>query len=106
MEERPWLKKYDPGVPYHIEYPPVPLFYFIEEAARKYPDRPCTIFKGAHVTYAEMNALTDRLAAGLTEMGVKKGDPVGIFMPNSPQFVMAFYAILKAGGVVVATNPL
>ncbi|OGO13372.1 MAG: hypothetical protein A2Y93_01765 [Chloroflexi bacterium RBG_13_68_17] len=106
MEERPWLKHYDPGVPYHIEYPPVPLFYFMEEAARKYPDRPCAIFKGARITYAEMNALTDRLAAGLAELGVKKGDPVGIFMPNSPQFVMAFYAILKAGGVVVATNPL
>jgi len=106
MEERPWLKHYDQGVPYHIDYPPVPLFYFMEEAARKYPDRPCTIFKGAKITYAEMNALTDRLAAGLAELGVKKGDPVGIFMPNSPQFVMAFYAILKAGGVVVATNPL
>jgi long-chain acyl-CoA synthetase len=106
MEERPWLKFYDKGVPYHIEYPPVPLFYFMEEAARKYPDQPCAIFKGAKVTYAEMNALTDRLAAGLVELGVKKGDPVGIFMPNSPQFVMAFYAILKAGGVVVATNPL
>ena len=106
MEERPWLKHYDPGVPYHIEYPPVPLFYFMEEAARKSPDRPCAIFKGARITYAEMNALTDRLAAGLAELGVKKGDPVGIFMPNSPQFVMAFYAILKAGGVVVATNPL
>ena len=106
MEDRPWLKKYDPGVPYHIEYPPVPLFYFMEEAARKYPDRPCTIFKGAKVSYAEMDALTDRLAAGLVELGVKKGDPVGILMPNTPQFVIAFYGILKAGGVVVATNPL
>jgi long-chain acyl-CoA synthetase len=106
MEERPWLKHYDPGVPYHIEYPPVPLFYFLEEAARKYPNQPCAIFKGAKLTYAEMDALTDRLAAGLVDLGVKKGDPVGIFMPNSPQFVMAFYAILKAGAVVVATNPL
>jgi long-chain acyl-CoA synthetase len=106
MEERPWLTHYDAGVPYHIEYPPVPLFYFLEEDARKYPDRPCTIFKGAKVSYAEMNELTDRLAAGLAELGVKKGDPVGILMPNTPQFVLAFYAILKAGGVVVATNPL
>ena len=53
-----------------------------------------------------MNELTDRLAAGLAELGVKKGDRVGIFMPNSPQFVMVYFGILKAGGVVVATNPL
>jgi long-chain acyl-CoA synthetase len=106
MEDRPWLKHYDSGVPYHIEYPPVPLFYFLEESARKYPARACTIFKGAKVTYAEMDELTDRLAAGLAELGVKKGDPVGLLMPNTPQFVLAFYAILKAGGAVVANNPL
>jgi long-chain acyl-CoA synthetase len=53
-----------------------------------------------------MNRITDRLAAGLAKMGVKKGDRVGIFMPNTPQFVMAYFAILKAGGVVVAINPL
>ena len=53
-----------------------------------------------------MNDLTDRLAAGLAEVGIKKGDRVGLFMPNTPQFVMAYFAILKIGGVVVATNPL
>lgn len=106
MTERPWLKHYDPGVPHSIDYPSVPLFYFLEESARKYPDRPCTLFKGATITYAEMNALTDRLAAGLAELGVKKGTPVGLCMANIPQFIIAFYAILKAGGVVVAFNPL
>jgi long-chain acyl-CoA synthetase len=106
MEERPWLKHYDEGVPHHIDYPEIPLFALLEEAARKYPETPCTIFKGAKITYREMNELTDRLAAGLAEIGVKKGDRVGIFMPNTPQFVLAYFAILKAGGVVVATNPL
>lgn len=106
MEDRPWLKHYDPGVPHHLEYPEVPLFHFLQETARKYPDRACTIFKGAVVTFSEMDRLTDRLAAALVDLGVRKGQPVGIFMPNTPQFVMAFYAILKAGGVVVATNPL
>ncbi len=106
MEHRPWFKHYDEGVPHSLEYPEVPLFYFLEESARKYPDTPCTIFKGAKITYREMNALVDRLAAGLAELGVKKGDRVGIFMPNTPQFVMAYFAVLKAGGVVVATNPL
>jgi long-chain acyl-CoA synthetase len=106
MDERPWLKHYDPGVPHHIDVPPFPLHHFLEASAQSYGSRPCAIFKGHVVTYAEMDELSDRLAAGLAALGVKKGDPVGIFMPNSAQFVMAFYAILKAGGVVVATNPL
>jgi long-chain acyl-CoA synthetase len=104
MENRPWFKFYDPGVRKHIEYPSVPLHHFLEESAQKYPNRSCTLFRGGKITYAQMNELTDRLAAGLVAMGVKKGDPVGIFMPNTPQFVLAYYAILKAGGIVVATN--
>ncbi|HLA08841.1 MAG TPA: long-chain fatty acid--CoA ligase [Anaerolineales bacterium] len=106
MNDKPWLAHYDKGVPQTIEYPKAPLFHFLEEAARKYPDRACTIFKGAVVTYKEMNAVTDSIAAALVDMGVKKGDRVGMFMPNTPQFVMAYFGILKAGGVVVATNPL
>lgn len=106
MKDRPWVEHYDKGVPATIEYPQAPLYHFLDDSARKYPDRACTIFKGAVVTYKEMNDITDHLAAALVDMGVKKGDRVGIFMPNSPQFVMAYYAILKAGGVVVATNPL
>ncbi len=106
MDERPWLKNYDPHVPQNLEYPPVPLYHFLQESARRFPDRACTIFKGAEISYSEMEAMTDRLAAALAELGVTKGKPVAIFMPNTPQFVLAFYAILKAGGVVVATNPL
>ena len=106
MTDQPWLKRYDPGVPKHLDYPAVPLFHLLEETARKYPNTACTIFKGARISYRQMNRITDRLAGGLASLGVKKGDRVGIFMPNTPQFVMAYFAILKAGGVVVATNPL
>ncbi len=106
MKDHPWIAHYDKGVPASIDYPKVPLFHFLEDSARKYPDRACTIFKGAVVSFKEMNEITDRLAAALADMGVKKGDRVGIFMPNTPQFVMAYFGILKAGGVVVATNPL
>ena len=106
MNDKPWFAHYDKGVPHTVEIPNEPLFHFLEESARKYPDRACTIFKGAVITYKEMNELTDRLAAALVDMGVKHGDRVGIFMPNTPQFVMAYYGILKAGGAVVATNPL
>jgi long-chain acyl-CoA synthetase len=66
----------------------------------------CTLFRGARISYQQMDQLTDRLAAALADLGVKKGQPVAIFMPNIPQFVLAFFGILKAGGVVVATNPL
>ncbi|HEX8993549.1 MAG TPA: AMP-binding protein, partial [Anaerolineales bacterium] len=105
MTDRPWIVHYDKGVLPTLDYPKQPLFYFLQEAARKYPDRACTIFKGAAISFKEMDAVTDQIAAGLVDLGVKKGDRVGIFMPNTPQFVMAYFGILKAGGVVVATNP-
>ncbi len=106
MSERPWLNNYDEGVPKSIDYPEIPLFDLLSEAAKKYPDSACTIFKGARISYTEMDEITDRLAAGLASIGVGKGDRVGIFMPNTPQFVMAFFAVLKLGAVVVAVNPL
>jgi long-chain acyl-CoA synthetase len=105
MNDRPWLAHYDKGVPQTVDIPEAPLFYFLQEAARKYPDRACTIFKGAVISYREMEALTDHMAAALVELGVKKGDRVGIFMPNVPQFIIAYFGILKVGGVVVAVNP-
>ncbi|MGA2503597.1 MAG: long-chain fatty acid--CoA ligase [Anaerolineales bacterium] len=104
MDAHPWLQHYDKGVPQTINYPPVPIFYFLEESARKYPERACTIFKGAAISFREMNAITDKLAAALAGLGVKKGDRVGIFIPNTPQFVMIYFGILKAGGVVVAID--
>lgn len=106
MNDRPWVNHYDDGVPASIDYPKVTSHALLEQAAEKYPARPCTIFKGAVITYGEMNDLTDRLAGGLSNLGIKKGDRVGVFIPNTPQFVMAYYALLKIGAVVVATNPL
>ena len=106
MSERPWLNNYDAGVPQTIDYPAIPLFDLLSQASEKYPDAACTIFKGARITYQEMDVITDRLAAGLASIGVKKGDRVGIFMPNTPQFVMAYFAVLKLGAIVVAINPL
>ena len=105
MVTRPWHKFYDSGVPDHLAYPAVPLFSFLEESARKVPEKPCTIFKGTVITFREMNEATDHLANALAGLGIHKGDRVGIFLPNVPQFVMAYFGILKAGGVVVATNP-
>ncbi len=104
--EKPWIKNYDEGVPATIDYPKIASFRLLEQTAKKYPNKACTIFKGAEISYKEMDAMTDRLAAGLYELGIRKGDRVGLFIPNTPQFVIAYYAILKIGGVVVAINPL
>lgn len=105
MEHRPWHDCYDEGVPSSLSYPAVPIFHFLEESANSFPDKPCTIFKGAEISYHEMKMITDELAAALVDLGVEKGDRVGVLIPNTPQFVMAYFAVLKAGGVVVATNP-
>ncbi len=105
--EKLWLAHYDKDVSPSVgPIPNLPLHSILEESAAKYPDAVCTIFNGREVTYREMNALTDRMAAALAGLGVKKGDRIGIFMPNTPQFAIAYFGILKAGGVVVATNPL
>ncbi|MEN8098193.1 MAG: long-chain fatty acid--CoA ligase [Chloroflexota bacterium] len=102
--DRPWLKHYDPGVPETLDYPKIPLHGFVESNAEKYPDSPALIFKGNVINYRDFNALTDSMAAGLAAMGLEKGDRVAIVMPNCPQFIISFFGILKAGGVVVGTN--
>jgi long-chain acyl-CoA synthetase len=112
--DKPWIKHYDQGVPETLApYPQQPLHTFLEKAAERFPDRKAIIFQPSHqgfagssLTYRQVNDLADHLAAALVDMGVKKGDRVVIFMPNIPQFIITYYAILKAGGVVVATNPL
>jgi long-chain acyl-CoA synthetase len=108
MEEikRPWLERYDPGVPHRLDYPDVPLHHFVEQAASKYPDHTALILKGGEVSYRELDEQSDQVAAALAKMGVKKGDRVAILMANCPQFVISYFGVLKAGAVVVACNPL
>ena len=105
MSDRPWLKQYDQGVPDHIDYPAVPLFQLFDATARAIPDQACSVFRGQVIGYGQMYDLVNRLAAGLERMGLKKSERVGLLLPNIPQFILAYYAILKAGGVVVAINP-
>src|SRR5215212_3352783 len=109
MESRmdhPWLKHYDTRVPPTLSYPDVPMFRLLEDTARTHPRNTATIFFGARLTYREINAQADRLATALRHLGVEKGDRVAIMLPNCPQFVIAYYGALKAGAVVVPTNPL
>jgi len=103
--QKNWLKHYDPGVPATLDYPDVSVFSYLEQAAKKVPEKPCTIYRDQTITYREMQTITDALARGLVNLGIVVGDRVAVILPNIPQFILAFYAILKAGGVVVAINP-
>jgi len=105
-ESRPWLKHYDPQVPPHLAYPRIPLYRILDETAAKHPTSPCTNFFGKKLTYHQIKQLSDRFAASIRRMGIQKGDRVVLLLPNSPQFIVAYYALLKAGAVIVPLNPL
>lgn len=88
-----------------MEIPTHTLHESLSIAASQYPTNAATIFFDAQLTYRELDAAATRFAAALQGLGVKKGDRVMIYMPNTPQFVIAFYGILRAGTIVVPTNP-
>jgi len=104
--ERVWLKHYEDLVGKEIDNSDLLLTDYLETMAKKYPDSTSTIFMGAKLTYQQLNSLVDAFAVALSKMGVNKGDRVAIHLPNCPQFVIAYYGILKIGGVLVPTNPL
>lgn len=113
-DDRPWLKRYDTGVPQTLQYPEMPLHGFLEQSAREYPSAiachtsvnlPLFGRRFSGMTYQALNAAADALAAGLVDLGLQKGDRVALVLPNTTQFVIAFYGVLKAGGVIAATNP-
>jgi long-chain acyl-CoA synthetase len=93
-------------VNWHETFKPTPLYGLLDAAVAKYGSRPATNFLGKTLTYKEIAAATDRAAAGLQKLGVKKGTKVGLFMPNCPTFIIYYFATLKAGGTVVNYNPL
>lgn len=105
-ESRPWLRHYEPGVPETIAYPDRPLQHLLDGAAERYPDRPAVTFFGRDLTYKTLRDLADRFAGGLRALGLQPGERVSLHLPNCPQFVIAYYGTLKAGGVVVPFNPL
>jgi len=103
---RPWLQHYDPQVPPHLTYPSVPLYSLLDETAAKAPASPCTNLFGRRLTYQQVRERSDRFAESICRLGLRKGDRVVLLLPNSPQFLIAYYGLLKAGAVVVPLNPL
>ena len=104
--DRPWLKAYDPEVPATLDYEKIPLFKFLDRAAHKYPKRTAIVFKNWSITYDKLKTQTEIIAANLRKAGLRRGDRVALMLPNLPQTIMVLWGVLRAGGVVVMTNPL
>ncbi len=104
--ERRWLKSYPAGVRWDIPAKPAPAWRHLEDAAERWPDRPAIEFYGRRLGYADLRALVARAAAGLHRLGVRPGQRIGLYLPNCPQYVIAFYGALEAGAVVVNFSPL
>ena len=102
----PWLKRYPAGVDWNTGLVPQAVYGLLESAVQKYPTRPCTNFLGKTLTYREIGERAAQAAAGLKALGVRKGTCVGLFLPNSPTYLIYYYGILRAGGTVVNYNPL
>lgn len=112
--DKPWLKSYDDQMPKEVTFPDVPLHQFLKDTTKRNPQATALITTAKlpllgrmanNTTYAELDRASDAMAAAFVDLGLEKGDKVAIVMPNCVQFAITFFAILKAGGVVAATNP-
>lgn len=107
MADYPWYKHYDEGVPHTLEpYPQLRTFDLLDDVVNLNPDHPMLIFQHKRLSWKTVSELSDQMAAALVAKGVKKGDRVALLFINTPQVFIAFYAIWKAGAIVVPLNPL
>ncbi|AKK10255.1 long-chain-fatty-acid--CoA ligase [Corynebacterium uterequi] len=103
---KPWLSSYSDWTPHTLDYGDATLTSMYDDNLAAHPNRTATWFFGRSLTYAEIDAQVRSAAAGLRAFGVRPGDRVALLMPNCPQHVIAFYAVLKLGATVVEHNPL
>src|SRR5450432_411633 len=102
----PWLAHYDEGVPSTLApYPNRTLVDFLAAAARERPRQVAILYKGATITYGELERLSDACAAAFQSLGVKRGDRVALLLPNCPQFLVAQFGAWKLGAIVAPLNP-
>jgi long-chain acyl-CoA synthetase len=103
---RPWLASYADGVPHEIDLPEGSLGDLVQHSVEEFGEHVALEFFGATTTYAHLGEQISRAAEGLRLLGVQKGDPVALVLPNAPQHIVAFYAVLRLGAIVVEHNPL
>ena len=106
MTEYPWIKSYPEGVHWDADLPVTMLPQLLDDAVAKWADRPALEFMGKQTTYRELQGLVNQAAKGFQQLGVKPGVHVGLYLPNTPHYVISFFGILKAGGTVVNYSPL
>ncbi|TAH52831.1 MAG: long-chain fatty acid--CoA ligase [Chloroflexota bacterium] len=116
--DRVWYKHYETGVPHTLDYPQAPLYKLLDDSAAEYPDRTAIIFGAvahklpgqplmdASMSFRALRDAVNRFANALVKLGVKKGDRVAIYLPNCPQFAIAYFGTLKAGAVIAPVNPI
>ncbi len=104
--ERPWLRFYEKGVDPNPVVPEKSLPDLLDEALKLSPNRPALAFFGRKITFRQLHRLAGRIAAAFADLGVRRGDRVAIILPNIPQYVIAHYALMKLGAILVPTNPL
>jgi long-chain acyl-CoA synthetase len=104
-EKRPWLKSYGTYTPHTVPIPRQPLHRFLEAAADNVPKQTATLFYGTGLTYQQLDSTVNQFAHALHGLGVQPGERVMVVLPNMPQMIVAYYATLKVGGVVVLPNP-
>ncbi len=103
---KPWLKHYDYWVPDQTNFPRQTIYQILNLAATHFGERPATVFLGAEMSFAEMKEQAERLATALSRMGIGKGDRIGIMLPNCPQYLISFFAIVRLGAIVTNVNPI
>ncbi|MNK76782.1 Long-chain-fatty-acid--CoA ligase [compost metagenome] len=106
MNSKPWLASYPEGVAWDHEITPTSVQQILADAVAGFPDRPAIDFMGKRLNYRELGALVDRAAKGLQALGVRPGVHVGLFLPNTPHYLVALFGVLQAGGTVVNYSPL
>jgi len=105
-QDKPWLSHYEKGVPQEIDYEKICLPAILERSADEFPDNMALMFQGYKITYRQLDDMVNRFAACLDAFGIKRGDSASILLPNLIPCVVAYYAILKLGAIVVMNNPL
>jgi long-chain acyl-CoA synthetase len=106
MPVAPWIKSYPRGVRWDAELMTMPVQQILERSAAKWPDNPALDFMNKKILYRELNDLANRAAKGFQKLGVRPGVHVGLYLPNTPHYVIAFFGVMKAGGTVVNYSPL
>jgi long-chain acyl-CoA synthetase len=102
----PWIKSYPNGVRWDAELETMPLAQILERSAAKWPTNPALDFMNRKFSYLELSDLTNQAAKGFQKLGVRPGVHVGLYLPNTPHYIIAFFGVMKAGGTVVNYSPL